>query len=168
MARHTDTPKDTINPEVISVPREEQKELLGKLGKMSPKAINVIFEALVAQTLCPMCWGRKTEEKAPLKVDDLGRCVNCKDAHYVADFEKNKWAANEILGRKLPMPKAIEMKVDDGVDRAELARAFLSMPKEDVMALHRTFNHALENVQKKAILVQVVEEAGDGDPGAGG
>jgi hypothetical protein len=144
MGRHA----DQAAPQAVEVSQEEQKQLLDSMSGMARKAVRKVFENLVAEKLCYMCLGRPGEISTPLKVGDDGKCVNCLGKGRVADFEKNKWAVNEILARKIPMPKAIEMKLEDKTDKAALAQVFLGLSKQQVLDLERGFNKQLELITK--------------------
>lgn len=160
MARHADA--TGAQAQALEVSQEEQKQLLESMSGMARKAIKKVFENLVATKLCYMCLGRPGTDTLPLKVDENGKCVNCLGAGRVADFERNRWAVNEILARKIPMPKAIEMRVEDKSDRAALAKIFAGMPKAQVMEMERIWSAQLERVAK-AVPVAVEAEVVD-DP----
>lgn len=155
MAKHLDVAASSTP--AVEVSQEEQRQLLEKLGGMTRKALAKIYENLVATKLCYMCLGRPGDCQDPLKRGEDGKCVNCAGVGRVPDFEKNKWAVNEVMARKLPMPKAIEMRVDDKTDKVALAKFFMGLPKAQVLELERKWNAEVERISKAATFVPAEE-----------
>ena len=118
MPKHSDVQKSET---VISVQSDEHQELLERLDPGIKPAIRVILKAVIARKPCPSCTKKGKKDYAKNK---LGDCAVCSGTEQVDDFERNKWGVEQLLGRKLPTPKAVEMRVEDKSDRKELARIF--------------------------------------------
>ncbi len=159
MGRHVD--HKVQDQAVLDVSQKEQADLLDKLGSMTRKALRVIYEAIVATKLCYMCLGRPGTDHEPLKCDSLGKCLNCAGSGRVPDFDRNKWGVNEVMARKLPMPKAIEMRVEDKTDKLALAKLFMGMKKDDVLAMEKLWNSEVQRLSKlpmTAIPAEIVHD----------
>jgi hypothetical protein len=145
------------NPQVMQLEAREKRILDEKVGRLSDKAVRVIFKALTAEKPCYICVGANRE---PKKKDEHGNCYFCGGTGLVDDFERNKWGSEQVLGRRLPMPKAVEMKISDSGDKAALAAALRKMDPSKILEMQNMFNAELDRISKMpSVLVEAEEEA---------
>lgn len=139
----------------IEVPANEQAELLAKMEPLTTPALSVIRRNIAAKKVCVMC-----ATKEPKKLNVSGRCISCDGAGMTDDFDKQKWAAEQVLGRKLPMPKAVEMRISDNKDKEELAKAFKDFSEDDVESMLSSLNKRLRDNRKADVTIhEIAEEA---------
>ncbi len=145
------------NPQVMQLEAREKKILDEKIGRLSDRAVRVIFNSLNAKKPCYLCVGANRE---PKKKDENGNCYFCAGTGLVDDFERNRWASEQVLGRRLPMPKAVEMKISDTGDKAALAAALRKMDPTKILEMEKMFNSELDRISHlPSVLVEAAEEA---------
>lgn len=145
---------------IIEVGQEEQQKVLDELGTLTKKSIDVIRKAVIATKVCAFCVDGKSK-----KINKDGNCASCNGNGVVDDFDRNKWGAEQVLGRKLPMPKAIEMRLDDKRDKEELVKSFSGLKNK--AELEKMLDMLESNVtsasRMEPILSEVTEDGSDGE-----
>lgn len=154
MGKHSEVSEKVSQGNVIQVDPAEQEHLQSKLGRLSKKSIDVIAKAIVAKKACGFCLDDK-----PRRKNKDGKCAACNGAGEIDDFERNKWGAEQVLNRKLPIPKAVSMVLDDKRDKEKLAAAFRNMSKEKVLKLLGQMDRSLAAAERMdRTLLETVEE----------
>lgn len=139
---------------VIELNAGEQQDILNKLGRLTKKSLNVISKAVIATKVCGFCLDNK-----PRRKNLAGNCASCNGLGVVDDFERNKWGAEQILGRKLPMPKSIEMKLEDKRDKEELIKAFKGIHRADAEKMLAEMDRQLKNNMSRDVSILEVSDA---------
>jgi hypothetical protein len=93
---------------------------------LSKKAFKNIDNALTANMPCSYC----NEQGKASKMDDEGKCIKCHGTKLVEDFEKRKWATEEVAKRVSPPPKAVEMQVEQASSVEDLKQQIERAPAE--------------------------------------
>jgi hypothetical protein len=152
------TSESQDNKNVIEVAANEQAALLLKLDPDVNPAFTVVRKNLTAKKVCAMCL-----DGEPKKLNINARCLSCDGVGLLDDFEKQKWASEQVLGRKIPMPKAIEMKVTDAKDKEDLMKDAKGMSADQARAALKDLDRRFKEAGRKQVIQEVVEEKEDAE-----
>lgn len=104
------TKKNTLN----NIDKERQK-VLRQFFNLDEPAIAHIKQSLTASRICTYC----NSKGEAAKQDKAKKCLECHGTMQVPDVQRRNWAADEVVSRIAPKPKAVEMVVDEKRDLLE-------------------------------------------------
>lgn len=136
MARHAEDKKG------VDVTEEDREKARGRRKGLIDPSYDEVDAALKAVKLCGACL---TGE--PKKKNVEGKCLMCAGVGLVRDHDQRKWAAELVINRADPAPKAIEAKIDDSRNNNALLEKY-DTPEKAASALA-----ALRQAEKIALTV---------------
>lgn len=113
MPRHSAVPQEK---RTLAISSFEQHNILKEMKEFLTECKSVLKKSFVAKVPCKMCLSGK-----PMKLNAEGKCLSCDGVDVIDDHDRQKWAFEQVYGRFCPMPKSVEMRLEDNRDKEELA-----------------------------------------------